>query len=298
MRNALQEESNPHDERLDIAIPGIRQWHTETRRMISGVSTTASRIEREQQEFREEIQLQTQQILERQEYINERHTEVASQLIGISARMLTDKSSPDPTSPAAGGLPTAPSSPGLSPTTSPGVHNGGRELPIATPPSQATEYSTDPSAYNMNIRHSSLTDMWNEWFGLGPYEVKCGDIPGGIHGRNQLFGSKWRKHYSQAKYSRTQRIIKMISSMMEKTQPTPFLEEVLEEVQKIYDEVGCNVSAMVERCQEMGLITKKKPRGKKRTAATMEEDAEAETLENAEATAATSSGDETAENNN
>jgi hypothetical protein len=257
MRDAIETESNPHDERLDIAIPGIRQMHAETDRKINTTLAELRDLKEGQNDLKEGQSLLEQHILQQQEHIDAKQKEMASQLVKMAARIVGKS----PTT-----MPLSPSSP-LSP--SPTENNDGHEILVTQSPNIPTaQTTTNPSAYNMKARHEFLQDMWDEWYGLNSYESKCGDIPGGIDARNKLFGRKWRKHYSSAQYSRTHRIIKMISTMIENLEePTPSAaEEVIKELQVVYVEVGCSVSAMVERCQDKGWIPKQKPRGKKRTA--------------------------------
>ena len=48
----------------------------------------------------------------------------------------------------------------------------------------------EASRYKFVSRHTNLCGLWNEWHGLGEHS---GDRCGGVLGRNQRFGSKWRK---------------------------------------------------------------------------------------------------------
>ena len=101
--------------------------------------------------------------------------------------------------------------------------------------------------------------MWNEWHGKGKYA----DSHGGIAGRNDKFGPKWRKHLPTGHYSRTSRIIKMIESKSQVDGCS--IEQTLAELQPIFVECEHRLAGMVAKCQELGYIMKQKPRGRKRS---------------------------------
>lgn len=205
MRDAIETQSNPHDERLDIAIPGMRQMQAETDRKINATLAEVRDLKEGQDYLHQQLFQQQEHILQQQERLDANQKDIASQLVNMAARIV-------------GKSPTMPSSPStpLSPS-SPTENNAGRGI-LTTPtqsPNIPAQTTTNPSDYNMKARHESLQDMWDEWFGLNSYENKCGNIPGGIDARNKLFGRKWRKDYSSAQYSRTHRIIKMILTTIE-----------------------------------------------------------------------------------
>ena len=134
------------------------------------------------------------------------------------------------------------------------------EAPSGEPaPKIVTTAATSPTnpciEYQMVPRHSSLVDMWNEWFALGKYE----DHWGGIHGRNAGYGKKWRAHLPNRQYSRTARIIAAIEKkLIETNTPIP---NCIAEMDVLFKEKKGVLSKCVESLQELGLIPKKASRG-------------------------------------
>jgi hypothetical protein len=58
----------------------------------------------------------------------------------------------------------------------------------------------------------------------------------------------------QPKWSKRKMLGLTGTTMIENSEPTSSPEEVIKELQVVYVEVRCSVSAMVERCQEEGWI--------------------------------------------
>jgi hypothetical protein len=108
----------------------------------------------------------------------------------------------------------------------------------------------------MVTRHKSLADLWEEWHGVGTYY----DAFGGIKGRDEKLGSKWRKHLNAQHHSRTKRVVEAIEKHSERFDSVEtaigFLEDLYQTTCKK------SVSLMVTACQAKGLLAKKKPRGK------------------------------------
>lgn len=127
-------------------------------------------------------------------------------------------------------------------------------LPVNLPATMDSAAS-DHSGYRMTPNHSSLMNVWNEWFGLDKYE----DDFGGIEGRNKKFGSKWRKHLQQSSYSRNCRLIKGISDYAKEQNCQP--EEVIAEWEPLFVSCKSSVANMVRALQKAEKITKKASRG-------------------------------------
>ena len=107
-------------------------------------------------------------------------------------------------------------------------------------------------------KHASLNDMWNEWYGLGIYEDRCGDIPGGIAGRNALYKNKWRKYLnvSEGHYSRTCRIVKYLNSRVAEFGE----EEALSSLNDLWWDLRCCLTPMLRALHTQGYIKKQKKR--------------------------------------
>jgi len=118
--------------------------------------------------------------------------------------------------------------------------------------------------FRMKPKHDSLLALWSEWYGLYDYA----DHLGGIHGRNEKYGSKWRKHLDTQQYSRTSRVIRAIEQLSnergivgtELESVRPVLQGELDIVFRL--QCKQSVAKMVKACQEKGLLPKAKPRGR------------------------------------
>ena len=106
-------------------------------------------------------------------------------------------------------------------------------------------------------KHTSLVDMYNEWYGLGR---KYEDDFGGINGRNMAYGNKWRGHLPNQQYSRTARIIAAIEKRAADTNTS--IPSCISEMDALFKEKKGVLSNYVEELQLQGLIPKKASRGK------------------------------------
>jgi Transcriptional activator of glycolytic enzymes len=117
------------------------------------------------------------------------------------------------------------------------------------------------STFRMKAKHNTLTDLWQEWFGLGEWE----DEFGGVAGRNEKFGAKWRKEakaLDKSQYSRTNRVIVAVSSSAHARGLQP--EDVVAEWEPVFSACKQSVANLVRALQELNILPKKKARGKKK----------------------------------
>lgn len=115
--------------------------------------------------------------------------------------------------------------------------------------------------FRFKNKHGSLMSIWNEWFGLNEYE----DGMGGVAGRNEKLGRKWRKeaNLDASQYSRHQRLVVAIGKEAGLMSQQP--EDVIADWEPLY--AGCNYSAgnLVKGLQQVGKIPTKKARGKNKS---------------------------------
>ena len=115
--------------------------------------------------------------------------------------------------------------------------------------SSTTTYPID-DGFRMVPKHATLRGLWDEWYGKNSFH----DEKGGVHGRNMLYGHRWRKGVvKHHHYSRTQRIVEAISRFAEDNDITG--EEAVERFEEAYKENNCSISSMVKHLQTIGLIT-------------------------------------------
>jgi Centromere DNA-binding protein complex CBF3 subunit, domain 2/Transcriptional activator of glycolytic enzymes len=126
---------------------------------------------------------------------------------------------------------------------------------------QSTEedIAVDPSvhsSFRISTKFNSLTAVWDTWYGIGQYT----DVYGGITGRNDQFGAKWRKHLDKQQYSRVNRIVKGIHGYAaEKEIP---MDEAVAELEATYETCNRNLQKFVDLLQDNGYLKKGGRRGK------------------------------------
>ncbi len=135
---------------------------------------------------------------------------------------------------------------------------GGDNQPSPPSPADAAR------GHRMVPKHHSIQSLWNEWYGL----EDCVDKPvvGGIAAMERLHKSKWRKHFSPSEkkyFSRSQIVIRSINIACEASDAS--LEETIVAFEEVYQvRAKLSMANMATIVQELGLVTKKKHRGKAR----------------------------------
>jgi hypothetical protein len=106
-------------------------------------------------------------------------------------------------------------------------------------------------------KHKDLSSMYHEWFGLGEFD----DGKGGIHGRNQTDGAKWRSHINGSHYSRTKRVIQAIQKLATDGGITD--QEAIRQLQPLFEESKACLSTMTKNLAKYGHLKLGKPRKRK-----------------------------------
>jgi Transcriptional activator of glycolytic enzymes len=105
----------------------------------------------------------------------------------------------------------------------------------------------------------TLTEVWQEWFGLGDFD----DGLGGVVGQNTRFGNKWRreaKFLDASQFSQTQRIIVVISTQAHERSVQP--EEIVAEWESMFEAANKSLGNLVRALQQLNYIPKRKSRGR------------------------------------
>jgi hypothetical protein len=135
---------------------------------------------------------------------------------------------------------------------------------ITNPPAAAHERrsSSPVSQHRLTIKFHSLNTLYNEWYGLG--ESLDFPVPGGIAALEASNKAKWRRHFSANEvktFSRVKMIVCGIEALQYQTQRD--MDVVIDEMDVIYAmEAKKSVASMAIIVQTMGLVSKKKSRGK------------------------------------
>ena len=109
----------------------------------------------------------------------------------------------------------------------------------------------------MIVKHKSLKSVWEEWYGFGEHK----DVYGGIQGRENRFGSKWRRNLVHSQhFSRVKRVITGIEAYA-KTQSVH--ESVaVETLETTFEKLNFSLYNFFCFLQEEGYIVKCARRGK------------------------------------
>lgn len=184
MASALTGDESPLDANLERVLPGVHQWH-----QVQTESLTELRTEFT--EFRQEVTGELQAFGEAS------HTDclAADQQMAEAFRRLAT---------AHDGLERIHAEHQPSPPSSP-VRAIQTDVAVAGSPPSPAEPSTEPCRKRMQLKHPSLEGVFNEWNGLEEFEDACG----GIKGREEAHGSKWRNQgtVNPQHFSRTKRVI-------------------------------------------------------------------------------------------
>jgi hypothetical protein len=124
------------------------------------------------------------------------------------------------------------------------------------------------SRFNIQQTHESVTEMYNEWWGLGVYKNK--PVRGGFESLERNYKSRWRKHFDggQVKHiSRVKIVLQALNTLAEMDGNT--LETAMNELDAVYrGECNKYITKMEVYIKHKGWYQKKKRRGKTATPST------------------------------
>ena len=111
----------------------------------------------------------------------------------------------------------------------------------------------------------SVEEVYNEYKGLGVYEGY--PIRGGLEAVETKTNRKWRSHFSVADQKHFSRVIALVGAIDSKVEGDTTFEEVVEEMEGIFQEKNKSFSGLIDELQKRGVI-QKKGRRKKRSVPT------------------------------
>lgn len=130
------------------------------------------------------------------------------------------------------------------------------------PPRSPGGAATAARHHRMILKHHSIQSLWNEWYGLEDFQDK--PVAGGIAVIETLYKSKWRKHFSGSEkkhFSRSQIVVRAINKTYATTEET--IESTIVSFDVTYEEEAkFSMAKMASIVQNLGLVNKKKSRGK------------------------------------
>jgi Transcriptional activator of glycolytic enzymes len=259
MQHALDTEESPLDAKLDHVIPGLKEWHSVNNQAVAHldrkVDARFTKIEDILQECFGSLSMKAdrQEKLLRQKLANTLMS-VATDLLHDDDEMDEDYIPDEELEDHFGETTNAAQEQRRSYTGVPLGHRAptvaALNVPVNDAPASAFKH------IQLTPKHSCLSDLWDEWYGLGKYT----QVPGGINWLETKYKNKWRAHIDGNLVSRTKRLIKAMSEMSSATRP---VEEVIAERSQDFLDCHCSVGVLVEHWKTMNYITKKAPRGRK-----------------------------------
>lgn len=107
--------------------------------------------------------------------------------------------------------------------------------------------------YTLQARHRNLQSVWDEWHGIGEYLNR--PIVGGIAKAEELWKSKWRRHFAAREKKLFTRLRSVVTAMLA-TSDWGDLEAAF------IGPCKASLSKMDDYLKSEGVLQKKKPRGK------------------------------------
>ena len=245
MATELSNDKSPLDANLEKVLPGIKQWHNINE---SSIKRLHEDVERLDQTFNEGLQRIVHEARVERAHAGDRMHQAFSRFASAFA-----PSEGQATNPYKDFTP---------------VHLMMDDEEIAAAAATTTDDNSPPPSppeadpkirKPMVIKHSCLMNLYNEWHGLQEFE----DDYGGVGGREDRFGSKWRKGLvTPQQISRTKRVIVGIREYGIR-QSLPSQQAVMQ-LEDSFAECKHSVKKFVERLQSMGLVDKRETRVKKK----------------------------------
>ena len=252
MKVALETEKCPLDASLEKVMPGVHQWHQITNDTINSLARNVTDLKGE---LKGEMENLHGTLLTAKE---DTRMDLARVHMAIALQLMQGGVG-DVTNVNMNSLPTNMLLTSPQPTV--------RCPYTTTPPTMATEeVPQDPAdldanrLFRMKPKHSSLTGVIKEWFGLDEFA----DGHGGIQGRIDKYKSttKWRKKsmIHPQHFSRTMRTVKAVEQLarqqgIDTVAAASMLEERFQACEK-------SLANFVNWAQQDGLIMKRASRGK------------------------------------
>jgi Transcriptional activator of glycolytic enzymes len=251
MRTALAEEKSPLDACLETVLPGVHQWHLANNQAINRLG---DKMDNMAESVGNAIQSLINQVSRSEQIRSEQEQRLAA-LLEIGSNVLRNGGS------ASTGMSTATTyndntQMEFSNEQSTGSLDGSLSLQAVTVSEDEDDLERHKK-YRMKPKHRSLTDLYAEWVGEGDFA----DEFGGIEGRNKRFGARWRKQLVPYIYSRTERTVKGIRAFAVQEDITVY--DACERMQEHFVKCKYSVANLVGYFTSVGLLTKKKPRGKR-----------------------------------
>ena len=227
MRTELTNESvvSPLNHNVEAVLPGLHQRWAQTHNLVSGLKSDVVSIK---VDIKEQVQ--------RMELSNRSQKEAMSDFLVQFGQSLRE--------------------------------DGGRQVTLLEERPSPMEEEEDSqlrpptSRYNIIHRHDSVSQMYQEWWGMGSYENK--PIRGGFEAMEKLHKSRWRRHFNggQVKHiSRVKIVLQALNTLAEMEGNT--LETALNEFDAAYQgQCKKYITKLEAFVKNKGWYQKKKSRGK------------------------------------
>lgn len=250
MKAALENEEAPFDADLEKVLPGV---HERLNAHTSQLHAFGAKLDGTERRVGSLIEQGIQIMLEHQtQCLTEQSALVGASLVHVGQQMLSPRGDSVGDAASTGTNQSPPASP-LAPKQAEKVTNSNSNQQLAKPTAVPPE-----AVYPIKPVHKNFKGLWEQWFGFG----ECRDEFGGVPGRNERFGSAWRKESGITPdfNSRMNRVIKaaVAESKDRRVQPV----DVVDCWEEIFAAGNYRLSTLVANLMKLGKIKKKASRGK------------------------------------
>ena len=140
-----------------------------------------------------------------------------------------------------------------------------RQGSVATYPGQMEEESTQrplPIHYNLKQKHDSVSEIYDEWWGIGVYENQ--PVRGGFEALEKQFKSRWRRHFDGGQVKHISRIKIVLQGLSLLAEMEGYTKEMaMNELDAVYcGECKKYITRLETYIKTKGWYQKKKRRGK------------------------------------
>jgi Transcriptional activator of glycolytic enzymes len=238
MKIALETEESPLDAKLEHVIPGLKEWHSANNQAVNHLDRKVDMKFDNLEDLIRSCFGTLSSKADRQEMLLRR--KLANSLMSAATDLLNESNDfeededfvpddEDIEDVLMRDVPNAAQDPRRSCTGVPvGLEHLQREanVPVSDAPASAFKH------IQLTPKHACLSDLWDEWYGLGQFN----QVNGGIDWLEAKYKAKWRSHLDNNQFSRTKQVIQAINNMSDP--PTTPPEEVVASLSQ--DFLDCN----------------------------------------------------------
>ena len=260
MRTALGTADDPMDAKLEAVIPGLNQWHRvhqqSQSKIVDLVTNSEKKVLETVSDLAETVNYQATQESQNRDFL----TKLVHDILQVLNQNMDTLASPSNDNSHQHGTRGAGASATSRLVAAANLADGDTEMEPSRGNSEQQELDVESiNLYRMRRKHTRLQELYEEWYGLGVFQ----EPGGGIHGRNQQYGPKWRTknpNIAKVHYSRTSRTLQAIEKHADIKGMTSV--QACADLQKTYDDCKHSVAGFVAWAKTAGLVDNRRSRGR------------------------------------